>query len=101
MKSVTGQGIYTSQWIQVKFLQRILSILTNKKKLHTKMNFLSNKYLDWGGEDDDMFHRVVHHAHLKIHRPNPNISHYTMMDHKSSKKSHYKRNLWLLRRGLN
>lgn len=65
------------------------------------MNFSSNKYLDWGGEDDDMFHRVVHHAHLKIHRPNPNISHYTMMDHKSSKKSHYKRNLWLLRIGLN
>ncbi|XP_074603249.1 beta-1,4-N-acetylgalactosaminyltransferase bre-4-like isoform X2 [Brevipalpus obovatus] len=47
----------------------------------TLVNGYSNLYWGWGGEDDDMAHRLKLHD-LKILRPPESIGRYTMIKHK-------------------
>ncbi|CAK1555896.1 unnamed protein product [Leptosia nina] len=49
----------------------------------TKVNGFSNRYWGWGGEDDDMFHRMKK-MHYHITRYNMSIAVYTMLDHEES-----------------
>ncbi|KAM4701265.1 beta-1,4-galactosyltransferase 4 isoform 1-T3 [Discoglossus pictus] len=45
-----------------------------------KVNGYSNNYWGWGGEDDDLRHRVRINS-MKIVRPSPDVARYTMVFH--------------------
>ncbi|KAA3670092.1 uncharacterized protein DEA37_0010031, partial [Paragonimus westermani] len=40
----------------------------------------SNAFFGWGGEDDDLYKRVVHHGYRVFRYPN-DIARYTMLRH--------------------
>ncbi|CAK1546889.1 unnamed protein product [Leptosia nina] len=61
----------------------VLSIRTDQ---YTKINGFSNKFLGWGGEDDEFALRITKHG-LNILRFPPDISRYTMLVHKQEKKN--------------
>jgi len=42
----------------------------------------SNEFWGWGGEDDDMFRRVVKGENFTIHRKQPQFARYKMIEHK-------------------
>jgi len=46
-----------------------------------QVNGYSNKFWDWGGEDDDIYRRIRHHR-LEISRYRPEIARYTGFKHK-------------------
>ncbi|KAK6053063.1 N-acetyllactosaminide 3-alpha-galactosyltransferase [Cooperia oncophora] len=48
-----------------------------------KTNGFSNRYWGWGGEDDDMYKRIVF-AGYKVERYNNTIARYTMIKHYTS-----------------
>ena len=45
-----------------------------------KINGFSNEFYGWGGEDDDIFHRIED-AKIKVHREPANIARFTMLLH--------------------
>jgi len=50
------------------------------------INGFSNSFWGWGGEDDDMSHRLSHHGY-QISRYSKNIARYTMLIHKKDSPS--------------
>jgi len=48
------------------------------------VNGYSNKYWGWGGEDDDMYKRIIR-KQLKIERPPATIARYKMLKHTHQK----------------
>ncbi|XP_062595063.1 beta-1,4-N-acetylgalactosaminyltransferase bre-4-like [Saccostrea cucullata] len=64
-----------------------------KREHFEKVNGHSNKFFGWGGEDDDMFRRLVHHG-FNISRYPMAMSRYKMIKHrknagnKANKKRH-------------
>ncbi|XP_043247336.1 beta-1,4-galactosyltransferase 3-like [Amphibalanus amphitrite] len=46
-----------------------------------KANGFSNLYFGWGAEDDDLAERLVV-AELRLTRPDPRVSRYTMLEHR-------------------
>ncbi|CBY12736.1 unnamed protein product [Oikopleura dioica] len=46
------------------------------------VNGFSNEFWGWGGEDDDMFRRVVKGEKITIHRKQPQFARYKMIEHK-------------------
>ncbi|XP_062510045.1 beta-1,4-galactosyltransferase 1-like [Corticium candelabrum] len=62
-----------------------ITILT--KEQYWKINGYSNKYWGWGGEDDDLYKRVVNNG-MRIMRPDAAVARYKMVrgtHHKTSK----------------
>ena len=55
-----------------------------KKEHFIHMNGFSNMYIGWGGEDDDMYNRVIHQKY-KIYRYPPEVSRYKMIRHTHDK----------------
>ena len=45
-----------------------------------KINGFSNEFYGWGGEDDDIFHRIQD-AKIDVHREPANIARFTMLLH--------------------
>ena len=45
-----------------------------------KINGFSNEFYGWGGEDDDIFHRIQD-AKINVHREPANIARFTMLLH--------------------
>ncbi|XGW05308.1 hypothetical protein V3C99_016016 [Haemonchus contortus] len=50
-----------------------------------KTNGFSNRYWGWGGEDDDMYYRVLY-AGYKVDRYNETVARYTMINHEHETK---------------
>nr|CDJ93230.1 Metazoa galactosyltransferase domain containing protein [Haemonchus contortus] len=48
-------------------------------------NGFSNRYWGWGGEDDDMYHRIIY-AGYKVDRYNETVARYTMIKHEREPK---------------
>ncbi|XGW05304.1 hypothetical protein V3C99_016014 [Haemonchus contortus] len=51
-----------------------------------KTNGFSNRYWGWGGEDDDMYNRVIY-AGYKVDRYNETVARYTMIKHEHEPKA--------------
>ena len=45
------------------------------------VNGYSNQYWGWGGEDDDMFRRVIKYGHFNLTRPDPKLARFKMITH--------------------
>lgn len=60
-----------------------IAILTEQ---FVKVNGFSNMYQGWGGEDDDMYARLVN-KNYKIIRFHPSYAQYSMLKHKREKPS--------------
>nr|CDJ93228.1 Metazoa galactosyltransferase domain containing protein [Haemonchus contortus] len=56
------------------------------KDQFNKTNGFSNRYWGWGGEDDDMYHRVVY-AGYNVDRYNETVARYTMIKHEHEQKA--------------
>ncbi|XP_066990440.1 beta-1,4-N-acetylgalactosaminyltransferase bre-4-like [Macrobrachium rosenbergii] len=65
------------------FVGGVLAISVDQFKT---VNGYSNKFLGWGGEDDDMSNRILASG-LFVTRYPPSIGRYTMIHHKKSKPS--------------
>ncbi|CAG5087263.1 Oidioi.mRNA.OKI2018_I69.PAR.g11501.t1.cds [Oikopleura dioica] len=52
------------------------------RKMFKAVNGFSNEFWGWGGEDDDMYRRVVMGENFKIHRKPPEFARYKMIEHK-------------------
>jgi len=55
----------------------------SKNQMH-KINGFSNEFYGWGGEDDDIFHRIQD-AKIDVHREPANIARFTMLLHGKEK----------------
>lgn len=55
-------------------------VLSFRMEHYREVNGYSNMYWAWGGEDDDMGKRLLHH-NLTIDRPSKEIMSYTMLKH--------------------
>ena len=60
-------------------------VVALKEEQYTKINGFSNKFLGWGGEDDDFRERVRVFGKYKITRPYSSYAKYKMIKHKSGK----------------
>ena len=50
-----------------------------------RINGFSNEYWGWGGEDDDLYRRLVLH-NMTVTQPDPlDLARYTMLSHKKAK----------------
>ncbi|XP_019619001.1 PREDICTED: beta-1,4-galactosyltransferase 2-like [Branchiostoma belcheri] len=47
------------------------------------LNGYSNRFCGWGGEDDDMYNRLVKHK-LQVSRPEKDVGRYTMFEHRGT-----------------
>ncbi|XGW05305.1 hypothetical protein V3C99_016015 [Haemonchus contortus] len=56
------------------------------KDQFNKTNGFSNRYWGWGGEDDDMYKRVIY-AGYKVDRYNETVARYTMIKHEHEPKA--------------
>ena len=55
-----------------------------RREHYEKINGVSNQFWGWGGEDDDMYKRVIKNG-LKITRYITVIARYTTIEHKKAK----------------
>ena len=53
------------------------------KKDYEKINGFPNTFWFWGGEDDNLYYRVIR-AGMRIHRPSIQIARYKMLKHESN-----------------
>lgn len=51
-----------------------------RREHYLLVNGYSTEYWGWGGEDDDMYERIVS-KNLKVERPPANIARYKMLKH--------------------
>ena len=58
-------------------------IVALRREHFEKINGVSNQFWVWGGEDDDMYKRVLHHG-LNITRYAPEIARYTTIKHQNA-----------------
>ena len=58
-------------------------IVALRREHYEQINGVSNKFWGWGGEDDDMYNRVLQHG-LKITRYPPDIARYTTIKHRQA-----------------
>ncbi|XP_061183354.1 beta-1,4-galactosyltransferase 4-like [Saccostrea echinata] len=56
-------------------------VLGFRPHIFRKVNGYSNMFLGWGGEDDDMYHRMTH-LKFRVIRPPAFVARYTMIRHK-------------------
>nr|CDJ93229.1 Metazoa galactosyltransferase domain containing protein [Haemonchus contortus] len=56
------------------------------KDQFNKTNGFSNRYWGWGGEDDDMYNRVIY-AGYQVDRYNETVARYTMIKHEHEPKA--------------
>ena len=59
-------------------------IVALRREHYEKINGVSNQFWGWGGEDDDMYKRVIKNG-LKITRYITVIARYTTIEHKKAK----------------
>ena len=59
-------------------------IVALRREHYEKINGLSNQFWGWGGEDDDMYKRIINNG-LKITRYKTDIARYTTIKHKKAK----------------
>jgi hypothetical protein len=55
-----------------------------RREHYEKINGLSNQFWGWGGEDDDMYKRIINNG-MKITRYNAEIARYTTIKHKKAR----------------
>ncbi|XP_062577051.1 beta-1,4-galactosyltransferase 4-like [Saccostrea cucullata] len=56
-------------------------VLGFRPETFRRVNGYSNMFWGWGGEDDDMYHRIIH-SKFRIIRPPSTLGRYTMIRHK-------------------
>lgn len=59
-------------------------ILAMRREHYLLVNGYSTNYWGWGGEDDDMYERIVR-KNLKLERPPASIARYKMLKHAHQK----------------
>lgn len=47
------------------------------------VNGFSNSFWGWGGEDDDMYNRILFH-NMSIYKYSPEVARYTMLSHQQA-----------------
>ena len=62
------------------FLQKKFYNIDHRKEHFTKMNGFANSFYGWGGEDDDLYHRMEKH-NLTLFRSPASISRFYMQVH--------------------
>ncbi|XP_018495191.1 beta-1,4-galactosyltransferase 2-like [Galendromus occidentalis] len=62
------------------YVQLVGGVFSVSVRDFVQLNGYSNLYWGWGGEDDDMAHRIKHKK-LKIVRPPASVGRYTMIRH--------------------
>ncbi|XP_013416407.1 beta-1,4-galactosyltransferase 1 [Lingula anatina] len=59
-------------------------VLAMTRHMFKRVNGFSNQFWGWGGEDDDMWGRLVA-VNTTVDRPHPTIGRYTMIKHRTRK----------------
>ncbi|KAK2149942.1 hypothetical protein LSH36_430g03086 [Paralvinella palmiformis] len=66
------------------FYEELFGGVENFRTEHFRIvNGFSNVYFGWGGEDDDLYNRIVHRG-LRLIRPSVDVARYTMIRHPSN-----------------
>ncbi|XP_042366823.1 beta-1,4-galactosyltransferase 2-like [Plectropomus leopardus] len=62
-------------------------VISLSKKQYLKMNGFPNTFWGWGGEDDDIYQRIMNHG-MSISRPDMVTGKYKMIKHKRDVQNH-------------